>query len=45
MVFARLSDDKLKEFGYTENHRELLGIKNIQNKDLEFMDEENIFNW
>ncbi len=45
IVFAKLSDDKLKEFGYTENHRELLGIKNIQNKDLEFMDEENIFNW
>ena len=45
IVFAKLSDDKLKEFGYTENHRELLGIKNIQNKDSEFMDEENIFNW
>lgn len=45
IIFAKLSDDKLKEFGYTENHRELLGIKNIQNKDSEFEDEENIFNW
>lgn len=45
IIFAKLSDDKLKEFGYTANHRELLGIKNIQNKDSEFMDEENIFNW
>lgn len=49
IIFAKLSDDKLKEFGYTENHRELLGIKSIflsdENKNSEFEDEENIFNW
>lgn len=49
IIFAKLSDDKLKEFGYTENHRELLGIKSIslsdENKNSEFVDEENIFNW
>lgn len=49
IIFAKLSDDKLKEFGYTENHRELLGIKGIylnnENDNFEFLDEEKDFNF
>lgn len=49
IIFIKLPDDKLRELGYIENHRELLGIKSIylydENENSEFIDEENIFNW
>ena len=49
IIFIKLSDEKLEELGYVKNHREILGIKSIylydENKNSEFVDEENIFNW
>ena len=49
IIFIKLSDEKLKQLGYVENHREILGIKSIyinnEDYDFELLDEEKDFNF
>ena len=49
IIFIKLSDEKLEELGYVNNHREILGIKSIYidiaDDNLDFFDEEKDFNF